>query len=494
MIFTSGSTGTPKGVVVRHRPVINLIEWVNRTFAIGPSDRLLFVTSLSFDLSVYDIFGALAAGASIRVARGHELRDPQQLARILVDEPITFWDSAPAMLQQLAPYWTTSHPHARLRLVFLSGDWIPVTLPDAVRQAFPQAEVVSLGGATEAVIWSNFYRIGDVDPAWTSIPYGRPIQNARYYILDARQQPVPVGVSGDLYIGGPVLSDGYANDPVLTAQKFIPDPFVSDAAGRMYRTGDRARFWPDGNIEFLGRLDEQVTIRGFRIELGEIETALVGHPDVRSAIVVARAVPAGKMLIAYVELASGRTVSPAEVRAHLAARLPDYMVPAAVFVLEAIPMTGSGKVDRKALPAPADRLDDDVVAPPSSDLDRMLVEIWRDVLGIERVGVRDNFFELGGHSLLVVQMHRRLQERLGRELAIVDLFQNPTIESLAKHLATPASGSRATEALTGREERGQLARSRTQQQLNRRTNRPARTEPAALASAMSEVDGKKHHE
>ncbi len=497
MIFTSGSTGTPKGVVVRHRPAINLIEWVNRTFAVGPSDRLLFVTSLSFDLSVYDLFGALAAGASIRVAHDHELRDPQQLARILADEPITFWDSAPAMLQQLAPYWTTSYSHARLRLVFLSGDWIPVPLPDAVRQAFPQAKVVSLGGATEAVIWSNFYPIGDVNPSWTSIPYGRPIQNARYYILDARQQPVPVGVSGDLYIGGPVLSDGYANDPVLTAQKFVLDPFVSDPTGRMYRTGDRARFWPDGNIEFLGRLDEQVKIRGFRIELGEIETALVGHPDVRSAIVVARAVPSGKMLVAYVEPASGRTVSPAEVRAHLAARLPDYMVPAAVIVLEAIPMTGSGKVDRKALPAPADRLDDDVVAPPSSDLERMLVEIWRDVLGIERVGVRDNFFEVGGHSLLVVQMHRRLRERLGRELAIVDLFENPTIESLARHLAAPASGSRATEALTGRderEERGQLARSRTQQQLNRRMNRPARTEPAALASAMFEVEGKKHHE
>lgn len=224
MIFTSGSTGAPKGVVVRHRPVINLIEWVNRTFAVGPSDRLLFVTSLSFDLSVYDIFGALAAGASIRVAHGHELRDPQQLVRILVDEPITFWDSAPAMLQQLVPYWTTSHSHARLRLVFLSGDWIPVTLPDAVRQAFPQAEVVSLGGATEAVIWSNFYRIGDVDRAWTSIPYGRPIQNAKYYILDARQQPVPVGVSGDLYIGGQVLSDGYANAPALTAQSSSPTP------------------------------------------------------------------------------------------------------------------------------------------------------------------------------------------------------------------------------------------------------------------------------
>ena len=206
---------------------------------------------------------------------------------------------------------------------------------------------------------------------------------------------MPVGVSGDLYIGGQVLSDGYANAPALTAQKFIADPFVSDATGRMYRTGDRARFWPDGNIEFLGRLDEQVKIHGFRIELGEIETALVGHPDVRSAIVVARTVPGGKMLVAYIEPANNRTVSSIEVRAYLAARLPDYMVPAAVIVLDALPMTGSGKVDRKALPMPADRLDDDAIAPPSNDLDRMLVEIWRDVLGIERVGVRDNFFELG---------------------------------------------------------------------------------------------------
>lgn len=493
MIFTSGSTGTPKGVMVRHRPVINLIEWVNRTFAVGPSDRLLFVTSLSFDLSVYDIFGALAAGASIRLARGHELRDPQHLARILVDESITFWDSAPAVLQQLAPYWTSSQPHARLRLVFLSGDWIPVTLPDVVRQAFPQAEVISLGGATEAVIWSNFYRIGDIDRTWTSIPYGRPIQNAKYYILDGRQQPVPVGVSGDLYIGGQVLSDGYANAPALTAQNFIPDPFASDAVGRMYRTGDRARFWRDGNIEFLGRLDEQVKIRGFRIELGEIEMALAGHPHVRSAIVVTRAVPGGKMLVAYIEPTNSRTVSQAEVRAYLTARLPDYMVPAAVIVLDALPMTGNGKVDRKALPAPAEGLSD-VVAPPSNDLDRMLVDIWRDVLGIQRVGVRDNFFELGGHSLLVVQVHRRLQERLGRELAIVELFQNPTIESLSRHLAKPAPRSRATEAHTERDERGQLARSRTQQVLHRRTNRPPPPEAAAFASTSSKVNGGEHHE
>ena len=216
VIFTSGSTGTPKGVVVRHQPVINLIEWVNRTFNVSASDRVLFITSLCFDLSVYDIFGLLAAGGSIRVVSGEAVRNPTTLLKILSQEPITFWDSAPPALQQLVPFFSNiqeSRQQTQLRLVFMSGDWIPVTLPDAVKATFPGVEVISLGGATEATVWSNAYRIDRIDPRWTSIPYGKPIQNAQYYVLDARLQPCPIGVTGELYIGGDCLASGYT-DPV----------------------------------------------------------------------------------------------------------------------------------------------------------------------------------------------------------------------------------------------------------------------------------------
>ncbi|HEX5714700.1 MAG TPA: amino acid adenylation domain-containing protein, partial [Thermoanaerobaculia bacterium] len=303
VIFTSGSTGTPKGVMVRHRPAANLIHWVNSTFGVGPSDRLLFITGLSFDLSVYDIFGTLAAGGTIRLASSEELRDPQRLVRILAEGGVTFWDSAPAALQQLAPFFpapaTTSTP---LRLVFLSGDWIPVSLPDRVRESFAGARVISLGGATEATIWSNWYPIREVDPAWKSIPYGRPISNARYHPLDEDLNPCPIGVDGDLYIGGGCLAAGYANAPDLTADRFLPDLYGAEPGARLYRTGDRARYWPDGNLEFLGRMDDQVKIRGYRIELGEIEATLGGHPAVEGAVVLAPPGPAGdRRLGAYLQ-------------------------------------------------------------------------------------------------------------------------------------------------------------------------------------------------
>ena len=304
VIFTSGSTGQPKGVMMQHRPVANLIGWVNRTFGVGPGDRLFFVTSLAFDLSVYDIFGILAAGGTVRIASEAEARDPEALARVLCREPITFWDSAPAALGQVVPFLPAAGgDRSRVRLVFLSGDWIPLPLPGAMTDAFPGARVIALGGATEAAIWSNSYAVGALAPHWVSVPYGRPIANARYLVLDSTLAPCPIGVPGDLWIGGGCLSAGYAGDPALTAAKYLPDPWGAPG-GRLYRTGDRARFLPDGNLEFLGRLDHQVKIRGVRIELGEIEAALLAHPAVRDAVAVALEGDAGprgdKRLAAYV--------------------------------------------------------------------------------------------------------------------------------------------------------------------------------------------------
>jgi amino acid adenylation domain-containing protein len=439
IIFTSGSTGHPKGVAVRHRPVVNLISWSQESFGIGPSDRVLFVTALTFDLSVYDVFGLLAAGGSVRVASAADLAEPERLLRLMRDEPITFWDSAPAALQQLVPLFSAvlGLAASRLRLVFLSGDWIPLPLPDLVREAFPGARVISLGGATEATVWSNWFPIGAVDPRWISIPYGRPITNARYYVLDTALQPAPVGTPGDLYIGGGCLSSGYANEPVLTARGYVPDPFAELPGSRLYRTGDRARYGTDGLLEFLGRLDNQVKIRGYRIELGEIESVLAEHEGVRDPVVLAREdVPGQRRLVAYFVPRREPAPEPAELRGFLATALPDYMLPALFIPLAALPVTANGKLDRAALPVPEiDRSGEErrLVA-PRTPLERNLAAAWQEVLGGE-VGVQDNFFEMGGHSLLAIQLVTRLRETLGVELPLRALFDSPTIARLAEQIA-----------------------------------------------------------
>ena len=443
IIFTSGSTGRPKGVMVAHRPAVHLIDWVNRRFAVSPADRLLFVTALSFDLSVYDVFGTLAAGASLRIASQAELDDPETLVEILRREPVTFWDSAPAALNRLAPYFpapASSRP--ALRLVFLSGDWVPVPLPDRVRDAFPGARVIALGGATEATVWSNWYPAGTVDPSWPSIPYGRPIDDARYHVLGADLAPCPIGVAGDLYIGGDrCLSTGYAGEPTLTAQQYLPSPVGGEPGARLYRTGDRARYLPDGNLEFLGRLDTQVKIRGFRIELGEIEAVLSAHPAVREAVAVVREDRSGdQRLVAYVMLREDHEggeenkAAPADLREHLRTRLPEIMVPSAFVLVHSWPLTPNGKLDRRALPAPerAGRSEAGPRLAPRTASERAIAEIWRQVLAVEEVGIEDDFHELGGHSLLLVQMAGKVRERLGKELPLAYLLPFRTVASLAQ--------------------------------------------------------------
>ncbi len=434
IIYTSGSTGIPKGVVVKHRPAINLIEWVNRTFAVGPGDRVLFVNSLGFDLSVYDIFGLLAAGGSVRVASGEELRDPRRLLEILYREPITFWNSAPATLSQLVPFGDAvpAGGKSHLRLAFLSGDWIPLPMPAWIRAAFPGTQVVSLGGATEATVWSNFYPVGALDEQWVSVPYGKPIQNARYHVLDAHLQPVPVGVAGDLYIGGECLAEGYHKRPELNAQKFIADPY-GRPGDRLYRTGDLARYWADGNLEFLGRVDHQVKVRGYRIELGEIEAVLSTREDIQEVLVVAGPDPAGgKRLIAYVVAKAGCTPTTADLRAYLKDKLPEYMVPAAFVWLPAFPLNASGKIDRKALPEPlAAQARSDTYLAPRNPFETLLAQIWQEALQLEKVGVMDNFFEIGGHSLLAGRVISLIQQITGRLLPLSALFANPTVAQLA---------------------------------------------------------------
>lgn len=444
VIYTSGSTGRPKGVVLRHTAVVNVLDWVNATFQVGPRDRLLFVTSLSFDLSVYDVFGVLGAGGSVRVADEEELRDPARLVRVLRTEGVTIWDSAPAALQQLAPFFDRDRPRDRpdrLRLVMLSGDWIPVPLPDQVRGAFPGASVVSLGGATEAAIWSNWYPIGAVDPAWPSIPYGRPIRNARYHVLDARMQPCPVGVPGELHIGGLVLADGYLNRPELTAERFVPDPLTaptpsSDPADthRLYKTGDLARYMPDGNIEFLGRMDQQVKVRGFRVELGEIEAVLGAHPAVRECVVKHHRDAGNHVyLAAYVVPHPGAAPRAEELAKFLQAKLPEYMVPAHFVALDALPLTPNGKVDRAALQAPdrAAAKPEAAFELPANDAERALLPLWEELLNVRPISVTDSFHDLGGHSLSAAVLVSRIEARLGHRVPLEALFAAPTIRGLA---------------------------------------------------------------
>lgn len=455
VIFTSGSTGTPKGVSVMHRRAVNLIQWVNTRFGISSLDKLLFVTSLSFDLSVYDIFGVLAAGGSIRIATEAELQDPWLLYRILVEERITFWDSAPAGLQQLVPAIERGSESATtaLRLVFLSGDWVPLGLPDTVRRRFEAAQVVALGGATEATVWSNYHVVERVEPSWRSVPYGRPISNARYYVLDRHRQPVPVGVPGDLWIGGDCLATGYANDPVLTAAKFVDDPFVSEPGAKMYATGDLARHASDGVMEFLGRKDGQVKVRGYRVEIGEIEAVLRRHQAVASAFVLAKSRSGfERYLVAYVVLRSDKsseqlTQSAAasddrltEIKSYLGARLPSYMVPEFVVPIDSVPQTSNGKLDQRALMELPDRVEVAVDrAAAATPIEREMQRIWCAELALPELGVTEDFFAVGGNSMVAVRIVAAMERTLGLAVPIARFFENPTIRALAQNIEQDAT-------------------------------------------------------
>jgi amino acid adenylation domain-containing protein len=436
-IFTSGSTGQPKGVEVCHRPAINLIEWVNSTYRIGASDKLLFVTSLCFDLSVYDIFGMLAAGGAIRIAEQADIRDPRRLLAILRDEGITFWDSAPAALQQVvhAAAQANAPVSANLRLAFLSGDWVPVTLPGALRALFPNCEVVALGGATEATVWSNYYDVREDCERWVSIPYGKPIQNARYYVLDDALEPCPVGVPGRLYIGGECLALGYARQPELTAARFIDDPFVGKAGGRMYDTGDLARWRADGNLVFLGRQDHQVKIRGYRVELGEVTHCLMRHPAVEHALVLAQPDTSGTLaLVAHV--VARQPVDASELTGFIAMDLPAYMIPQWFSFLAQLPATANGKFDRDRLPRIADLVGRQSVPDTAMSSEESRVHaMWCDVLGLLSVGIDTSFHAAGGDSLRIVHLHAAFEGAWPGLFSIPELFSVATVRAQAARVA-----------------------------------------------------------
>jgi amino acid adenylation domain-containing protein len=447
VIYTSGSTGKPKGVVLDHRGRVNNFTDFNRRFAVGTGDALIALASLSFDMCAYDVFGTLAAGATIVMPRPDELLDARAWAHLIQRHRVTIWHTAPAMLKMLVDLCEVDPTLApsTLRLILLGGDWIPVTLPDRLRALAPEARVISLGGATECSMDSTLFEVEETDPAWRSIPYGAPMTNQRAYVLDEDLQPVPALVPGELYLGGIGVGSGYLGRPELTAERFLADPFAVESGARMYRTGDLARWMEDGNLELLGRVDNQVKIRGFRIELGEIEARLRTHPGVREGVVVARPDASGeKRLVAYFvareqsELSEPRFAHllAADLRKTLAADLPPYMVPAAYVRLAALPLSPNGKVDRKRLPEPERGRPEHLppLVAPRDAVEEVVAGIWAEVLGLDVVGVDDPFLDLGGHSILAARVQARLAEVLPFDVALRDLFDNGTVAKLARHL------------------------------------------------------------
>jgi len=444
VLFTSGSTGVPKGVMIPHRGIVNRLLWMQEAYALSPGDRVLQKTPFSFDVSLWELFWPLLAGARLVFARPEGHRDPAYLAELIARERITTLHFVPSMLRAFLEVPDLVAPPS-LRRVMASGEALA---PDLVRRFFarlPGVELHNLYGPTEASVDVSYWACVP-EPPRGAVPIGRPIANLRLHVVDRASRPQPVGVPGELLLGGAGLARGYMARPELTAAAFVPD-FLGNAlgdapGGRLYRTGDLARLLPDGQVEYLGRLDHQVKIRGFRIEPGEIEAALASHPWVRECAVLALR----EVLVAYVVLqptapgteGEGGEDLPAALRAFLGRRLPDFMVPAVYTVLEALPLSPHGKVDRKALPAPAIDPAGAVggrsggYAAPSDLVEEIVAGIWSEVLGRDRIGAHDDFFALGGHSLLATQVVSRVHAALGVELPLRRLFEAPTVASLAR--------------------------------------------------------------
>jgi amino acid adenylation domain-containing protein len=441
VIFTSGSTGEPKGVMIEHQAAANTILDINQRFQVGPGDRVLALSSLSFDLSVYDLFGTFAAGGTV-VLPGPEARhEPARWLALLNERQVTVWNSVPALMSLLLDYVgdRAGQLPASLRLVLLSGDWLPLGLPDRLRALLPGVAMVSLGGATECAIWSVLHPVATVEPSWTSIPYGRPMSNQSLQVLDSRLAPRPVWVPGEICIGGRGLARGYLDAPEQTAASFIPDPRGGE---RLYRTGDLGRYLPDGSIELLGRLDFQVKIQGHRIELGEIEAALERHPAVHRAVVIAAGTErASRRLIAYVATDAAPDAAARELERFLRGKLPPALIPASFIPLAELPLTANGKIDRRALPAPpaalgtppawGERAGREAAAAAAAPLGEILAGLVGEVLGVDGAGAGDDFFALGGNSVLAMRLVARVRSVLEVEVPVHRVFESPGLAALA---------------------------------------------------------------
>jgi amino acid adenylation domain-containing protein len=434
VIYTSGSTGKPKGAMNTHRAVCNRLLWMQDEYGLTGSDRVLQKTPFSFDVSVWEFFWPLITGARLVIAVPGGHRDPAYLVRLIEEQAITTVHFVPSMLRVFLEAAGASKCDT-LQRVLCSGEALSYELQEHFFELLG-AGLHNLYGPTEAAVDVTYWACQRTNPRKV-VPIGKPVANTQIYILDDRLNPVPVGMAGELYIGGVQVGRGYWRRPQLTAERFIRDPFR--AGGRLYRTGDLARWLPEGVIEYLGRNDYQVKVRGLRIELGEIETVLSTHPAVAQAVVVAHeATPGDQRLVAYLTARGAEAPDAADLKAFLSTRLPDYMSPSVFIRLDSFPLTPSGKVDRKALPQPetASPSPATLYQAPRTEVEAAITAIWKEMLRVEKVGINENFFDLGGHSLLLIQVQARIEQYLKRKLAVVELFQYPTIEALARHLTS----------------------------------------------------------
>jgi amino acid adenylation domain-containing protein len=431
ILYTSGSTGRPKGVFVEHRAVMNQLCWLKSTMSIDSSDRVLHKASLNFDASVVEIFAPLSTGAQLVLTKSQAESDVNYMVQLIRDREITFVDLSPFLLSALRRHHLIDKC-VSMRRVVSGGDVLSVESCRAFHEK-SSAALFNTYGPTEATVQSTFWHY-EAESEIRTIPIGRPIANTQIYILDEEMQPVPVGVSGELYIGGAGVARGYVKRPELTAEKFVPNPFGREGGERLYRTGDQGKWRGDGNIEFIGRIDDQVKIRGYRIELGEIEGVVSEHEDVEQAVVVAREEKTGeKRLVAYVVGRAGRRIESGELRRHVQKKLPEYMIPSAIVQMEELPLTVNGKVDRRALPEPEQQSVERYVG-PRTPVEELLCGIWERVLGLERVGIEDNFFELGGHSLLAAQVISRVRRILRAKIPLRMLFEKPSVSEIAREV------------------------------------------------------------
>ncbi|HEY6122356.1 MAG TPA: amino acid adenylation domain-containing protein, partial [Pyrinomonadaceae bacterium] len=441
IIYTSGSTGHPKGVLISHSALVSHSVGAVKHYELDSSDRVLQFASISFDVAAEELFPTLLSGAAVVLTTGPAPPPIADFIALLEKERLTvinlpscYWQELVLALDRsLRPLSST------LRLVVTGSEKVLRERLTTWRKMFGDSiRWINAYGPTEATVTATIYEpAGDDENRETgAVPIGRPMVNRQIYILDSHLNPVPIGVPGELWIGGAGLARGYLNSAEITAEKFIPNPFKHDAGARLYKTGDRACYLPDGNIEYLGRMDRQVKVRGFRIELSEIEAALGRHPDVRQAVVIAREdQPGDKRLVAYMVATEANVPTTSEQRRFLQQSLPDYMVPSAFVVLDELPRSANGKVDRRALPAPdGKQFLENAFAAPRNTLELLLTKSWEKVLEVQPIGVRDNFFELGGHSLLAVSLVTQIEKVFGKKLPLATLFQAPTVEQLASLL------------------------------------------------------------
>ena len=434
VIYTSGSTGQPKGVAVPHRAVHNLVRGTNYV-RLEESDVVAQVSNSSFDAATFEIWGALLCGARLVIIDKDVALSPGEFAAQLEEHGVTALFLTTALFNHMASELPAAF--RGLRHLLFGGEAVEPKWVREVLEKGPPGRLLHVYGPTETTTFATWEEVAGVADEAHTVPIGRPLTNVQIYLLDEHLRPVPLGVAGELCIGGDGLARGYLDRPALTAERFIPDPFSAEPGARLYRSGDAARRLPDGRIEFLGRRDEQVKIRGFRIEPGEVEALLSAHTKIARAAVVARQdVPGDRRLVAYVVLKQGEACGAGELRRHLGARLPEYMVPSVFVQLDELPLTPGGKVNRKALPAPDEgRLEPETqYVAPRSAVEHKLAEFCSEVLGLRSVGVEDNFFELGGHSLHATQVISRVRNFFEVELHVRTFFETPTLAALARRV------------------------------------------------------------